>query len=78
MSHKRRSTLIPPPPPEDDPSSLGSILTKIGAISKSQLQDALAFKRNSEDTPVTLGQLLVSTNTCSKDCSTFDPIGYEE
>lgn len=67
MSRKRRSTLVPPPPPEDDPSSLGSILTKIGAITEQQLSDALTFKRNSEDTPVTLGQLLVSTNTCMQD-----------
>jgi hypothetical protein len=67
MSRKRRSTLVPPPPPEEDPTSLGSILTKMGSITEQQLQDALAFKRNSEDTPVTLGQLLVSTNTCSQD-----------
>jgi len=67
MSRKRRSTLVPPPPPEDDPSSLGSILTKIGAITEQQLSDALTFRRNSEDTPVTLGQLLVSTNTCMQD-----------
>ena len=67
MSRKRRSTLVPPPPPEDDPTSLGSILTKIGAITEQQLKDALTFKRNSEDTPVALGQLLVSTNTCTQD-----------
>ena len=67
MSRKRRSTLIPPPPPEDDPTSLGSILTKIGAISNKQLQDALAFKRNSEDNSLVLGQILVSTNTCTQD-----------
>ena len=66
MGRKRRSTLVPPPPPENDPTSLGSILTKIGAITEQQLSDALAFKRNSEDTPVVLGQLLVSTNTCSQ------------
>ena len=67
MSRKRRSTLVPPPPPEEDPTSLGSILTKMGSITEQQLQDALLFKRNSEDTPVTLGQLLVSTNTCMQE-----------
>lgn len=67
MSRKHRSTLVPLPPPEDDPSSLGSILTKIGSITDQQLQDALTFKRNSEDAPVALGQILVSTNTCSQD-----------
>jgi sulfate adenylyltransferase subunit 1 (EFTu-like GTPase family) len=51
---------------EGDPTSIGSVLVHMGAISESQLWEALSYQLSS-DVAQAIGDILVEQNACTKD-----------